>query len=72
MRQQAVAIVETGEYESPDDSVCRVDRQGPSDGSNLSQLVETLDQSRYVIGKSEGRVNDDSRLRTCDEIGMRQ
>ena len=38
--QQAVAIIESGEYESPNDGVCRVYRQGPPDGSNLPQLVE--------------------------------
>ena len=59
--QQAVAIIESGEYESPDDGVCRVNRQGPPDGSNLPQLVEArVDQSCYMIRESEGRVNDDS------------
>ena len=56
---QAVAIIESGEYESPDDGVCRVYRQGQPDRSNLPQLAETrVDQSCNMIREIEGRVND--------------
>ena len=62
-RQQAIAIIQSGKYESPNDGVCRLNRQGLPDRSNLPQLVEArVDQSCNMVRESEGRVNDEGLL----------